>query len=674
LRFEIAGQNNQRMQMPADVSALPAGELLEGARGQGPIRDRIIVGAVLAAVWAVAGAEVLSLFNALSFWPLLIWWSIPVACLIAVVVRLKLYATRFTFHHSKDWLLTAVCISIALILGTTFIVAIATPPNDIDSLDYHLPRQIYWMQQGHVDFHPANDLRQIIMPPLAEYIGVQLMILTEGDRLLNLIQWLALGLSALTASAIARDLECNPRLQALAGLLVVTVPVAALQAVNTKNDIVSAFFALAAMFFALKCYRGIRRATTTAESRPSVDLIFPLLIGASLGLLMLSKSSGILFAAPVAVWIGVLLLRSYNWARASACGLVIAAVALAINTGHFARMSNQFGSSVWVPKDESPPLSAELSGGRLIDWATLVNRDRSLRAFLSNVIRNATMHLATGNRAIDQSFEDVVTKAHNWLGIDLNDPRTTFSRGPRFKIKPMLTNENAARAPIHVWLAFFALPLILSSFGGKADPWLISLMCTPYLGFLLFCYFLAWQQWHARLHMPVLFSLCPFIVYALRLRLEKVLYAAAAIAAVLALYAVAFNRDKVVGKSSVFTRSSEVLQSEPYDPRLLREVRLVVHALKPTVVGVQTSEPEYPLQAAILRSDMPPPKLVLVNPRFVPRHNAVTTQRPDLVIVWGVKRPKTITFGAEHEYVLAGEHSELGLYLPPRHSLPPCFH
>jgi hypothetical protein len=653
----------------------------------GGLRDRIIIGAILTAVWAVAGAELLSLVKWLSFWPLLIWWSVPVLCGVGtLIIRRKLRPPQFTLNPPRDWVLTAICIAVALILATTFVVAVVTPPNNGDSLGYHLPRQVHWMQQGHVGFYPAANLRHIVMPPLAEYMGVQLMILSGGDRLLNLIQWLALGLSALTASAIARDLGCNARLQALAALLVVTVPIAALEAVNTKNDVVSGFCLLAAAFFALKQYLSARPAPGVAPpepSRPSGHRSLPFLIGASLGLLVLSKASGALLACSVAVWVGIVLLRSYHWPRTLAYGLVVATMALAINAGHFLRVHNEFGSPVWVPEriQLSPKQMAELSGNPamkhqrlMVRWGTLTNKKRSPNAVLSNVIRNTTMHLATGIPAIDNAILRMVTMTHKWLGIGLNDPRTTYAGSWQFDIKPWFTHESLARAPIHVLLGFFLLPMIVAAIRRKSDPWIVALMCTPYLGLFLFSYFLAWQQWHPRLHIPLLFSLCPFIVYGLGMRFEKVLYVAAAIALLLTGYAVTFNPHKpIVGESNIFTSSREQLRLRPAQAQdFFDQLRLIHRTLKPKVVGILGPGPEYNFLVAFLDSDLPPPTLVHLDPQFVPRRGSSQTQLvPDVVIGRARPyRPKEMKF-TQREYVLADKDSSLAVYFPAHESLPP---
>src|SRR5687767_9593243 len=55
-----------------------------------PVRDSLAAAGINALAWAAAGAELLSLFHALAFWPLLLWWGTPVAVLAWLCRRTQL--------------------------------------------------------------------------------------------------------------------------------------------------------------------------------------------------------------------------------------------------------------------------------------------------------------------------------------------------------------------------------------------------------------------------------------------------------------------------------------------------------------------------------------------------------------------------------------------------------
>jgi hypothetical protein len=163
-----------------------------------PLRDAVIKSGVLSLLWVAAGAELLSLFNALSFWPLLLWWGVPAigigrSCIRGPRVSLALLP--------QDKGARIALVAAGLLLGITFLVSALTPPNNADALTYHLPRQVYWMQQHSVANFPTSNWRALSMPPLTEFAGVQLLILSDDDRWLNLISWFALVLTAASAAA-----------------------------------------------------------------------------------------------------------------------------------------------------------------------------------------------------------------------------------------------------------------------------------------------------------------------------------------------------------------------------------------------------------------------------------------------------------------------------------------
>jgi hypothetical protein len=76
---------------------------------------------------------------------------------------------------------------ILLLLGWALVQAIVAPPNTLDVLTHHLPRQVYWQQQGGVQHYATSVLRQLTMPPFAELAGLNLLVLSGGDHYHNLL-------------------------------------------------------------------------------------------------------------------------------------------------------------------------------------------------------------------------------------------------------------------------------------------------------------------------------------------------------------------------------------------------------------------------------------------------------------------------------------------------------
>ena len=67
-------------------------------------RNAAIVSGIVTGVWVVAGCELLGLFKAVSFWPLVVWWTVPI---VVLAWRCRAWRPRKP-EFPKDWLLVAV--------------------------------------------------------------------------------------------------------------------------------------------------------------------------------------------------------------------------------------------------------------------------------------------------------------------------------------------------------------------------------------------------------------------------------------------------------------------------------------------------------------------------------------------------------------------------------------
>ncbi|PYV10271.1 MAG: hypothetical protein DMG07_21415, partial [Acidobacteria bacterium] len=449
----------------------------------GGLRMALLLAALAAGLWVVLGTELLSALGALRFWPIVIWWTLPVVWLSTRLLRDRAVPAFPALPRlgAWEWLLVLATSGIVTAAG---ISALLAPPNNWDSLGYHLPRQVYWIEQGKVAHHLTYAWRELDFPPFAEFVGLHLMVLSGGDRLANLIQWSALVLVLGAVSLIARDLGAGRKGELLAMLSVATVPMAFHQASNTKNDLVVSLWICLLALGALRLWRERRS-----------DPLHAAALGAAAGLLLLTKGTGLILGAPILV-LALAGLLQFGRPRRVACLALFASIPLAVNLGHFARNMDYFGS----------PLGSEKSA--------YYNQTLSPAALASNLLRNALLHLGSPSARWNDVLLQAARRLHRAIGADIQDPRTTFLTSP-FKVSYQPQNEDVAGAPVHLILAAAAAALLAATLVlGVRAPLVWTYFPIPYAAFFLFCAALKWQPWYARLQLPVFCLLAPLLGYA----------------------------------------------------------------------------------------------------------------------------------------------------------------
>src|SRR5262245_55513618 len=148
----------------------------------------------------------------------------------------------------------ALVLAVAAIVALVGVVAVISPPNTWDAMEYHLPRVWHWLHQRGLAFYATHETKQLHMTPGAEFLVLQLHGLAGGDRFDNLVQWFAFAGSVVGITLIARALGASARGQLLAAVTAATIPEGILQASGAKNDYVLTLWlvAMTVYFLALR--------------------------------------------------------------------------------------------------------------------------------------------------------------------------------------------------------------------------------------------------------------------------------------------------------------------------------------------------------------------------------------------------------------------------------------
>jgi hypothetical protein len=416
------------------------------------VGDLAIRAAVLVGAAAVLLTETLSLGGWIHRGPLAVAWVAMLAGAAVWVWRHPPALPRWSWRPFESTVVAAV----GVIVGIVAVTAWWSPPNSADAMAYHLPRVVYWAQAGSVRFFPTPYFNQISLQPIDEYLMLHTYVLSGGDRWVNLLTVGTYVLAIVGVSLAAREMGLGTRGQALAALFCATLPNGILQASGAKNEWLLALWMVAAVYF--------------ARRREAVWLA--LAVALALG----TKATAYLFLPPVLLACG-LKWRKLAW---------IAAAVLLLDGPQFVRNVQLSGS----------PLGYDSAQGNgVYRWR---NESLGWRSTVSNALRHTSEQLGGRSAAWNARVYGAVVRAHRALGLDPQDASTTWP-GTVYGPPRNANHEADANNRWHLLLGL-AGALVAIAMGRRDVAWLCGGLAA---GFLLFCFYLKWQPFMARLELPL---------------------------------------------------------------------------------------------------------------------------------------------------------------------------
>ncbi len=271
--------------------------------------------------------------------------------------------------------------------------------------------------------------------------------------------------------------------------------------------------------------------------------------GLSLGLAILTKGTAYLFVFPWLLWFAFIVLKREGLsAKLVRTSIAMAVIALVLNAGHYYRNISVYGH----------PL-----GGTAEERAKYSNAEFSPRVLLSNVSRNLVLHLEAppglNHYYWQQLLRRPTLQLHRSLGLDIHDPRTTLAGELEFK-QVFGNHEDYIGNFFHTILAMGCTLILI--FRWQRVPALTKVYGgLVLLSFLLYCFYLRWQIWAPRLHLPIFVLLAPYCILLLSMAGRKVVSSALVVLVLAALPALLLNESRPLlpASRSIFNRTGNSL-------------------------------------------------------------------------------------------------------------------
>ncbi len=349
-----------------------------------------------------------------------------------------------------------------------------------DSMVYHMPRVMHWIQNKSVAFYATDETRQNISPPLAEYFIMHVMLLTGNDKFVCMVQGVSYILSAGLVYLIARKMKMGVQYACLAVFLLLMMPPAIAEAVTTQNDLFTAFMMLLFFYY----YLDFIYCPDLAVSKKNLTLAIKL--GALIAMGYLAKSNVLIPMAVFIAYLGILKIldkeKIKNIIAVCIAGLATAAACVC----PFCIQSYKVYGSL-IPKAQTGGILPETSSIRLL----IGNCYKNLAKYFSTpLVPGINDFLLKIGRGIEKIFR-----------IDLNDAAIAISEFDLPDAAGAYHHDTAAN-PLVLCLIALVLIGLLFKMCTRPKPETGMLICTV-VSLLVTCTVSKYSPWQVRFFLPI---------------------------------------------------------------------------------------------------------------------------------------------------------------------------
>lgn len=417
--------------------------------------------------------EILSVFNALDLPHLTVGWSVILSAFIILILKSK-FKFGFVLPKLPRIFVAYICATFILILVPLLILSVIIPPNNWDSMTYHMTRVEEWRQNLNIYPFPTSNIRQVNYPPLAEYIILNLQVLSQSDYFANLVQYFSLLGSLGLISLFVKMFGLDYRGQFFSILLLLSIPMVIFQATSTQTDLTASFFLLGVTY----CIFNILKS-------PQIILNDIILLGAFLFLGGLVKYTVFVFSAPFLLVLTFYIIKHASFRAICQYASICVLFAVIIFAPFLSRNLNYFGN-----------LMGETGLLNLMG-----NEEPNVLKMIGNVSKNLADEMTIPWDRFNAILFQLVNKVHQILEISLNSVDTNYLSMP-YQTK-FLFAEDSVSSIIHVLAIVCTLGVIVFKKNIQYRQYVCIFLAGLIFSFLSYSFLFKWQPWGNRLLLPL---------------------------------------------------------------------------------------------------------------------------------------------------------------------------
>ncbi|MFC1762125.1 hypothetical protein ACFL6U_08595 [Planctomycetota bacterium] len=463
-------------------------------------RSAFLDASVVLGTFIVLVTELLSLPEQITFTTVLISWLLLIGCGAWLLSRVWMHRRPLVSLDCKSSPKTTLTLQLGigayvLIIG---LIAIISPPNSWDVMEYHMPKVMHYIQNQTLKFIPAHLPRVNHQNPGSEFVILHLQLLSGSDRFANMVEWFSMVGSLVAVSLIAQRLGAKLIGQLLAVIFSLTLPMGIMQASSSQADFVIAFWLACFIVYTFRMIDSPRLSYGTA-----------LLAAAALGLGIITKATTYVYAPAFGLWLLVGFIKLHKRQVIKPL-IAMAAIVIALNAGHWVRNYDLHGK-ILGPGHES------------MSNSKYKNETIAPRMLLSNTVKYTALHLNTPWPSVQDKMREGIVEFHDWISVDVNDPRTSWGwpNRRRFRIAPIQFKDEWDGNPIHIILFSLCFTILPFFKRLRQDRSLILYGLSVLTGFLLFAFYVKWSIWNTRVHLGIFVVAGPFVALVLSRLLKK---------------------------------------------------------------------------------------------------------------------------------------------------------